>query len=312
MDLQVSPYADGIERFINQCNGIMTGEYHKLPIVQQRALYEALAAHFNGPVPDCVSVDETEYEADGVVRRFRIYRKEGGRSDAMVFYIRGGGFVLGSLETHHVLMADICAATGLDVVAPDFRLAPEAPFPAAIDDCQDVLRHVIANASALGLTLGKVLVCGDSSGGNMAVALCMRMRDAGEATIDAQLLFNPVLDFSRWRNGGGDAPLLTAGEMEFYTACYAPGDTVLHPHVSPLLRGDFRGLPPAYVMAAELDSLQVDSLTYADKLREVEVACELMVEKGLVHGAMRARNMSAAARAAFERACSKLVQFADA
>ncbi|MEN3794653.1 alpha/beta hydrolase [Fulvimarina sp. MAC3] len=309
MNMHTQPYADGIAGFIDECNGIMSGEYHTLPIPEQRALYETLAARFNKPFPAGVTSREVAFDSEGIERRFRIYRHDSRQCAGTVFYIRGGGFVLGSLDTHHGLMGDICEATGLTVVAADFRLAPEAPFPAAIDDCAAVLAYVRANGEAVGLPQGKLVICGDSSGGNMVVALCMRLRDAGNGSIDAQVLLNPVLDFSRWKNGGGDAPLLTAGEMEFYTACYAPGDTVLHDHVSPFLRADFQGLPPAYVMAAELDSLRADSERYVDALRSYGIEAELTVEDGLVHGAIRARYLSASARAAFDRACAKLLAF---
>lgn len=312
MTIQTPLYAPGLSDFIDQCNAIMVGEYHKLPADQQRALYEKLAAHFNGPLPADVQISEPHFTVEGRKYRFRHYTKVAGCANALVFYIRGGGFVLGSLETHHVLMAEICAATGLSVVAADYRLAPEAPYPAAIDDCEAILRHVVANAGALGLSSPKVIICGDSSGGSMAVALCMRLRTAGEKLVHAQVLFNPVLDFSRWKNGGDDAPLLTAGEMEFYTACYAPGDAVLLPEVSPLVSGTFEGLPPAYVMAAELDSLRADSLAYVDRLHKHGIPAELVVETGLVHGAIRARGLCLAAKAAFDRGCDRLVQFANA
>ena len=310
MNPQPPAYADGIADFIQQCNGIMSGEYHKLPIERQRELYEKLAAHFNGPIPYTVQISEICYESDGIERRFRTYKKKGATAGATVFYIRGGGFVLGSLETHQVLIAEICDATGLDIVAADFRLAPEAPYPAAIDDCEDILRYIKANASVLDIAADKVIISGDSSGGDMAVALCMRARETRDISIDAQVLFNPVLDFSRWKSGGGDAPLLTAGEMEFYTACYAPGDMVLNPEVSPIVSGTFEDLPPAYVMAAELDSLKADSLTFAERLKDQGIPVELVVERGLVHGGIRARGLSAAAKAAFYRGCEKFTAFA--
>lgn len=311
MNMQTPTYADGIPEFIDQCNGIMSGEYHKLPVITQRALYEELAAHFNGPLPEGIEISENVFESVGITCRFRTYKKAGSEAKALVFYIRGGGFVLGSLDTHHVLMAEMCAGTGLDIVATDFRLAPEAPYPAAIDDCEAVLRYVTKNVHSLGLSEGKVVVCGDSSGGDMVVALCTRMRNAGDRLIDAQVLFNPVLDFSRWKNGGDDAPLLTAGEMEFYTACYAPGDIVLAPEVSPLVSGSFEDLPPAYVMAAELDSLREDSIAYVEQLKANGIAAELVVEKGLVHGSIRARGISNAAKMAFDRGCAKLVEFSN-
>ena len=311
MNVQVAPYAKGISEFIDQCNQIMYGEYHKLPVSEQRMLYERLASHFNGPIPESVDIKEISFESDKLTRRFRIYSKSGEQARALVFYIRGGGFVLGSLDTHNVLLAEMCAETGLSVVAADFRLAPEAPYPAPIDDCESVLHYVMENASELGIEYEKLLICGDSSGGDMAVALCMRLRDAGKQPFDAQVLFNPVLDFTRWTSGGVDAPLLTGGEMEFYTACYAPDDKVFDPHVSPLVSGHFDGLPPAYVMAAELDSLREDSSAFVERLIKENIDAELVVEKGLVHGAIRAREMSDTAMAAFKRVCAKLVEFAN-
>ena len=311
MDIAVLPYADGIEEFVAQCNTIMAGEYHKLPLPEQRRLYEKLAEHFNGPLPAGVGVSEYKFDVHGITKGFRVYRQPGKQPDGVVFYIRGGGFVLGSLETHHVLMADICKSTGLAVIAADFRLAPEAPFPAAIEDCEDAFNYMCLNRDIMNLGHGPLIISGDSSGGNMVVALCMRLRDKGERSINAQVLFNPVLNFARWKNGGGDAPLLTAGEMEFYTACYAPGDIVYHEHVSPILKGNFTGLPQAYVMGAELDSLKEDAVSYVVQLIAAGVKADLIVEPGLVHGGIRARNLSQGARRAFERACWRIRKFCD-
>lgn len=311
MNVEVNPYADGISEFIKQCNSIMNGEYHKLPVDEQRALYEKLAGHFNGPIPESVQIEERAFTEQGVERRYRIYRNTEHESETLVFYIRGGGFVLGSFETHNVLLAEMCAESGLTIVAMDFRLAPEAPFPAPIDDCESILNNVIQNVDSLGLKCSKKIISGDSSGGVMAVALCMRMRDAGDDRFDGMVLFNPVLDFTRWKDGGNDAPLLTGGEMEFYTACYAPGDAVFDPQVSPLVNGKFDRLPPAYVMAAEMDSLKEDSLIFVERLQENGIEAELVVEKGLVHGAIRARGLSNTAMSAFKRGCSKLVEFSN-
>lgn len=312
MDNAPHPYADGIEEFVAQCNTIMAGEYHKLPLAEQRRLYERLATHFNGPMPCNIEVTEHKFEKKGKKNRFRVYKNSDVKRDGIVFYIRGGGFVLGSLETHHILMADICKATGLTVIAADFRLAPEAKFPSGIDDCEDVLDYVLLDRQIMNVGEGPIIISGDSSGGNMVVALCMRLRDKGDRSINAQVLFNPVLNFARWKNGGDDAPLLTAGEMEFYTACYAPGDIVYHEHVSPILGGDFADLPPAYVMGAELDSLKEDSVAYVSHLLAAGGTAKLIIEPGLVHGGIRARNMSEGARRAFDRACWYIREFCDA
>jgi acetyl esterase len=240
---------------------------------------------------------------------FRIYRPHALQGDGLLLYIRGGGFVVGSLETHNILVAELAAKTGLVTVAPDFRMAPEHPFPAALEDCYLVLGFIHNNRAELGLGGGRVVVCGDSSGANMAVSLCMMTRDRAGPRINGQALISPVLDFTRWAQGGEDAPLLTGGEMEYYTSCYCETtEDVRHPYVSALASGNFNDLPPAFILSAELDSLVVDSHEYARRLSDHGTNVDLVVEEGLVHAAMRARGLSPNVAAAWDRFCAKAAE----
>ncbi|TVP49257.1 MAG: alpha/beta hydrolase [Halomonas sp.] len=303
-------YADKIQDFINICDGIMPRNYHKLPLYKQRNMYEILAQTFDSNVANNdVEVNNYYYLSDESKdnKAFRIYKNNKFIENGVVFYIRGGGFVLGSLDTHNSLMIDICIETGLTVIAPDFRLAPEYPYPAPLNDCLDIFKYVVSNNKNLGLNCNNYLISGDSSGANMAVALCMMLRDINHTQFKGQVLFNPVLDFTRWVNGGVDAPLLTSGEMEFYTQCYVNNNDVYSDHISPLINQNFNNLPPAYIMAAEMDSLKEDSVNYFKSLTDLNIPAEIVVEKGLVHGSIRARNMSNAAHNAFKKACNKML-----
>ncbi len=296
------PYAEGLQSFVDRTNAHMPPDFYLLPLDRQRRLYETLADVFPYPLPEDVTIETHEFSPQG---RLRIYRPHTPRGEGVLFYIRGGGFVVGSLETHNTLISDLAHRTGLVTVAPDFSLSPEAPFPTALEDCYAALCTVAADGAAFDLPSGPIVLGGDSSGGNMAVVLCMMARDRKGPRIAGQALISPVLDFTRWAQGGEDAPLLTGGEMEYYVRCYCGSNAVAREaYVSPLISGMFHDLPPAYVMGAELDSLAVDSRRYAALLAENGARAELVIEEGLVHAAMRARGLSAAVEAAWARYCA--------
>lgn len=306
------PYADGIQQFIERCNAAMPPDFYKRPLDVQRALYRGLSDVFPHHPPSSVACTDAVAKLADREIPFRIYRPRCQSGDGLLVYIRGGGFVVGSLETHHTVVAELSAKSGLVAVAPDFRMAPEHPFPAAIEDCYAVLEHLSATAPHYGADPENVVICGDSSGANMAVVVCMMARDRKGPSICGQALISPVLDFTRWQTGGGDAPLLTGGEMEYYTACYAPEPgQVGHPFVSPLISGNFAELPPAYIMGAEMDPLLVDAQAYAEHLQCNGTPVELVVEAGLVHSAVRARALCSEVEDAWTRFCKKAAQLAS-
>jgi acetyl esterase len=309
-------YAPGIEEFVDRCNAIMPGDFYTWPIEEQRRVYESLAVEFPYDVPAGVVATEESVEHDGHKTKVRVYRPApdaaAPRGDGVILYIRGGGFVVGSLDTHHTVAAELAARSGLTTVALDFRLSPENPFPAAIEDCYAGLRGVLDDPDRFGVDPGRAVVAGDSSGGNMAVVLAMMCRDRGSHTLAGQALISPVLDFTRWQHGGVDAPLLTGGEMEYYTKCYSPDSgLVAEAYVSPLVSGTFDNLPPAYIMGAEMDSLRVDGEQYTERLRAAGTAVEHVIEPGLVHAAVRARGLSPRVDDAWQRFCVAVGRLAD-
>lgn len=306
------PYAEGIREFVERCDHVMPPDFHARPLEEQRLLYDGLLEEFPYSRPVGIDVSHEELVRAGCNYPVRIYRPRERSGCGALLYIRGGGFVVGSLDTHDTVVAELADKSGLVSIALNFRLAPEHPFPSAVEDCYGAVAAVIAASDQLGIDPNQIVIAGDSSGANMAVVVCLMCRDRGGPSLRGQALISPVLDFTRWRQGGADAPLLTGGEMEYYTRCYAPDTaTVAHPYVSPLVSGEFHGLPPAYIMAAEMDPLRADGLEYAERLREHGTDVELVVEPGLVHSAVRARGLSPQVADAWERFCAAAAKLAE-
>jgi acetyl esterase len=300
-------YAAGITEFVNVVNGTLPPDFYTYPVERQRSLYDSLTEVLPIPLPAGIRSRDEVVEHEGRRGCVRIYEPARRRDDGVLFYIRGGGFVIGSLMSHDSLVADLADQAGLVAIALDFGRAPENPFPGPLEDCYAGMCGVLAAPAAVGLDIdpSAAVVCGESSGANMAVVLSMMSRDRGGPKLHGQALISPVLDFTRWRHGGDDAPLLSGGEMEFYTACYCPEPEQAADHyVSPLLGGKFHDLPPAYVVGCEMDSLRIDAERYADLLREHVIPVQYVLEAGMVHAPVRARRMSAPAGELFARYCA--------
>jgi acetyl esterase len=298
-------YAPGIAEFVERANSVLPPDYHTRPLAEQRRLYASLVEEFPFPRPAGVTVVDDTVTGNGRAVPVRVYRPARRTGRGAYLYMHGGGFVLGSLDTHDTIAAELADRSGLVVVAVDFRPSPEHPFPAAVEDCYAALCGVAAEADRLDIDPGLIGAAGDSSGANLAVAVCLVTRDRLGPPVRAQALISPVLDFARWQGGGEDAPLLSGDEMVLFTRQYT-GDpaNVLHRYVSPLRSARFDALPPAYIMAAEADSLRVDSLAYAERLRAHGTPVELVVEPGFVHACVRARGVSPAVAQAWERFCA--------
>ncbi|HEY3611969.1 MAG TPA: alpha/beta hydrolase [Pseudonocardiaceae bacterium] len=306
-------YAAGIEAFVDKVNAALPPDFYTYQVDRQRALYDSLVDALPIPVPDTVTWRDATVDRDGGPVSLRIYEPARRTGDGVVFYIRGGGFVIGSLTSHHSLVAEIADRTGLVTIALDFGMAPEHPFPGPLEDCYVAIRAVLGDPGAFGLTIDTdaAVIAGESSGANMAVVLSMMARDRGGPALRGQALLSPVLDFTRWRHGGEDAPLLSGGEMEYYTACYCPDpEQAAGDYVSPLLDGKFHDLPAAYVVGCELDSLRVDAEKYAALLREHGTPVEFVLEPGMVHAPVRARGVSAPASDMVRRFCGAIARLA--
>lgn len=221
----------------------------------------------------------------------RLYVPLTSTSDALrplVLFLHGGGFICGDLDTHDVMLRALANRSGALVISLAYRLAPEAPFPAGLEDTFAALTWLKANAQALGGDAHRIVVCGDSAGGNLAAAVCLLSRERDGPGIAGQVLFYPNLD------GIGDTPswaalgdryFPTRAAMELTLQCYVPGSPEHrhNPLVAPL-RAALHGLPPALVISAGLDPLKDEGRAYALKLQEAGVAAQETLYPEVEHG----------------------------
>ncbi len=260
---------------------------------EERAAYDAMCAAFRHPRPD--GVETRDLSADGVP--VRVYRA--GSPSRTVMYFHGGGFVVGGLDSHDDICADICAQSGYRVVSVDYRLAPEHRHPAAFDDAWMATRWA-------GAEFGNPMVlAGDSAGGNLAAAVAHRARGRSERILGQALIY-PAL--------GGDvdagsylehaeAPLLQRAYFVRYGGIRAPEgrDPTGDPTYAPLHDDDFSDLPSTVVVCAQCDPVCDDGRIYCDRIRAAGGLAHWICEQGLVHGYLRARGSVGRARDSFER-----------
>jgi acetyl esterase/lipase len=226
---------------------------------------------------------------DGHVVSARLYHPASRTRDALLVWLHGGGWVVGDLDDADVDSRALAAASGLSVLSVDYRLAPENPYPAGLDDACRAAAWAARTPQQLDLEPEFFLaVGGDSAGGNLAAAVALRARDEGEPRINFQLLVYPVtdhdLDLPSYE-AFGEGYWQTTEEMAWYWDHYL-ADTGLRsdPLASPLRASSHRGLPPALVITAEFDPLRDEGEAYAEKLRAADVPVKLTRYEGMIHG----------------------------
>lgn len=228
-----------------------------------------------------------------------------GRGSGLVVWLHGGGWVLGDVESNGRWCSLLARESGARVLALGYRRAPEARFPAAVQDAQAGLRWALANASELGARADRVAVGGDSAGGNLAAVAALALRDDAGRPV-AQALLYPVTDVSREHPSYAafaEGPGLTATLMRWFRSHYLPGhDAVRDPRASPLLEPDLAGAPPAYVGIAGVDPLRDEGLAYAGRLAEAGVGVTVERFPTQLHSYAELTDVSPTARVASVRA----------
>jgi len=243
----------------------------------------------------------------------RAYRPQGTQSGDVLpalVYFHGGGFVIGDLDTHDVVCRQLANGAGCAVFSVDYRLAPEARFPAAVEDCVAATQWVAAQAKALAIDPARIAVGGDSAGGNLAAVIALTAREAGGPALCYQLLVYPATDQcmgfpSIDRNGEGY--LLTKKAMEYFRNHYLPNESKwLDWRASPFLAKTLAGLPPAYVLTAGFDPLVDEGHAYAERLAKEGVATEYKEYPDMVHGFLLFGGALDTANAAVDACCAVL------
>ena len=229
----------------------------------------------------------------------RVYRPASTAPLPLLLYAHGGGWVTGSLDSHDRLCRILADRLPALVVAVDYRLAPEHVYPAALDDVEAAWHWVRAQAHALGADAERFAVAGDSSGGNLAAALTLRLRAARAPQPGLQLLLYPALDATCSRASYREFATgynLSGEQMAWYWDTYRADADHAAPELSPLLATDLSGLPPALIAVAAADVLRDDALDYARRLQASSVAVGVVECAGMIHGFLRWTGEVAAAR----------------
>jgi acetyl esterase len=282
--------------FIARTDACYPPDTASMGIADQRRIYDGMCRLFHQGYPAGIGAQDSLIA--GVP--CRSYAGEGlAKTGPKVLYLHGGGFVVGGLDSHDDVCAEICAETGLTVVAADYRLSPEHDHPAAFDD-----------AMAVACALGEpILLVGDSAGGNLAAAVAHRLRGS-DVRVLGQVLIYPGLGGDTGRGSyltHAHAPMLTRDDVLFYAGIRHSGVVVQgDPTVSPLQDSDFSGLPPTVAISAECDPLADDARDYAAATRATGGLAIWLQEPGLVHGYLRARHSVARARVSFARICTAI------
>jgi acetyl esterase/lipase len=282
---------------------------------EQRAVYEQYAAAFTPPLPDGVTTHDSPFTSpDGHTFGVRLYAPaERARSMGTVLYFHGGGFVVGSLDSHGLITARIAADTGLCVVTVDYRLAPEHAAPAAHDDCLAVTRAALDGRLPFGPLPRSLQLAGDSAGGTLAASVAMRLRDEGKAGVHGVALVYPMLGIEpQWpaRDSEADAPMLTLADVRRYGALYWSSRARDHAWTVPLEASRYDGLPPTLAIGVEHDPLRDDARVFAERIRAAGGQASAPVGIGLVHGSWRALATSPGVQWMHREVCRFLVEHA--
>jgi acetyl esterase len=221
--------------------------------------------------------------------RARLYRPAGaGSSPAGLVYFHGGGFIYGDLDTHDVVCRGIAQGTPCAVVSVDYRLAPEHRFPAAVEDAFAATAWIAANGAVLGIDPARLVVAGDSAGGNLAAVTALMARDAGGPALSMQVLVYPTTDFAEENESiarFAEGYLLTRESIRWVKRSYLRDDhDAVDWRASPLRAGDFSRLPAAYIITAGFDPLRDEGRAYAERLAKAGTAVTHECFEGQVHG----------------------------
>ncbi len=291
-----------IQTFIEESTRLYPADAASRSIDEQRRLYDAFAALFALPRPPHLIVQDDRLALADRSIALRHYRPGTGMPRGMIVYAHGGGFMLGSLDSHDGIAAQIAGRTGAEVVAVDYRLAPENAAPAARDDVMAVVEAAARGALRSPARGGRLLLAGDSAGAMLVASAALLLRERSDVPLAGLALVYPMLGREPARparDTEADAPMLTLADVHYYRDLYLAGrepDLWTFPLDAPTLGG----FPPTFLFGAEHDPLRDDCTVFAERLRRAGTSVQLCIGKGLVHGCLRAVGRSRAAAAAFD------------
>jgi acetyl esterase len=283
----------------------------ELPIGDVRHAFRALwTPAMTGPASPVGRVENMTVPARDARIPARLYAPDRRREYPLLVYFHGGGYVKGGLDECDTFCRNLAALAQHVVLSVDYRLAPEHPFPAALDDAIEATAWACANSVSLGGSNGPAVVCGESAGGNLAALTALAARTDPRISLRYQVLLQPVLDFALSSASIGmksDECLVPRDDLAWYYATYAGRDhDPRDPRVSPLYTADLRGSPPALIIAAEYDTLRDEAQAYASRLEQAGVPVRYSCYPGMIHGFLQMGGLVPDARAAVMEIASTL------
>ena len=300
---------DQILAFIKRTNAFYPDDAVDGSVAQQRLWYDELCAQFRQPRPlglqvtDGYIASEDDYQVP-----IRTYQVASTPTTKQVLYAHGGGFVVGGLESHDDVCAEIAHRCQVDVVAVDYRLAPEYQYPKDLEDCLAVLDSLLAKGH-------QVVLVGDSAGGSLCACVANQRLAECNSRILGQVLIYPSLVIEEETLSmieHAEAPMLTRKDMDYYLPIRTAGapSPVTNSGFVAIACEDFSQLPETHLFPAEVDPLYDDCAIYAEALSQAGVVVANYTElgQGLVHGHLRARNMSDKASRCFDGICQSIIQ----
>jgi len=267
----------------------------RLPVDEAREVNDREAGAMFGPVESAANIDERVIPGPAGDINIRTYRPDSDGGLPVLVYFHGGGWVVGSLDSHDGVTRFLAAHGRCVVVSVDYRLAPEHRFPAALEDAWAATRWVHEHAGEIGGDARRLAVGGDSSGGNLAAVVALRARDGG-LPLDLQVLVYPVVD------------CVVAPDVAYWVSQYLGTDAdAVNPEASPLRAANLHGVASALVLSCGLDPLMEQGEAYVRRLGEAGVRARHICYPGLIHGAYRMPGVLPGARRMLEDTASALI-----
>lgn len=278
---QIKAYLDAMEE-------LGAPPLHTVPVDVARQMYEKGAEQTCGTPPQPHAIEELDIPGPASKLKAWLYRPSGETNLPVLVYFHGGGFTIGSLQSHDCVCRTLCVETGCIVISVDYRLAPEHKYPAAVEDAWAATCWVVNNARKLGADPDRVAVGGDSAGGNLAAVVCLMAKEAGDPQLSYQLLIYPGTDMTcslPSHTTFAEGYRLTRDLITwFYEAYFTREDDVTEWQASPLNAREFVGLPPAFILSAGYDPLQDENRSYAYKLEGAGVEVTFSHYPDMIHG----------------------------
>jgi acetyl esterase len=280
------PLDPRVKRFLNLLAAGNPPDARTVTVAQRRTRLAELMK-FAGPRAPLERVEDRILPAPGGSLRIRLYSPSPAPTLPALIYFHGGGMVAGSLDTHDSIAGALAHAGGVRVVSVDYRLAPEHPFPAALDDALSAVSYIAEHARDFGIDAERLGICGDSAGATLAAATCQATVRGGGPRLALQLLICPILDYC------GSTPsklalssgyLIDQGTLDHDLMHYVPAGTdSADPRISPLLAEDMSGMPPTLIHTAEFDPLRDEGRNYFERLTQARNEVSYTCHPGMIH-----------------------------